>query len=92
MILLFESPPQAKQFACLGTPYKNPPFGGVFVWGRKSREPIPQTNLRNQNILNSDLERNNNDIFSILLDDGYMQILKEKLKLIAEKRKELNLV
>ena len=59
--------------------------------GQKSREHITQTNSSDQNGLISNLEQKHNDILSILLDDGYMQILKEKLKLIAEKRKELNL-
>jgi hypothetical protein len=59
--------------------------------GRGRNVSIRQTKLSDSVILNPEKGQSQNDLLTILLDEGYMQILREKLRLISDKKKELNL-
>jgi len=59
--------------------------------GRGRNGPITTAGPQRSVILNTEKGQSQNDLLTILLDEGYMQILREKLRLISDKRKELNL-
>ncbi len=59
--------------------------------GRGRNVSIRPTKLSDSVILTPEKGQSQNDLLTILLDEGYMQILREKLRLISDKRKELNL-
>jgi hypothetical protein len=64
----------------------------ILSWGRGRNGPItPPKHSRHHVILNTEKGQSPYDLITIMLDEGYMQILREKLRLISEKKKELNL-
>jgi len=63
----------------------------TFDVGRGRNVSIRQTKLPDSVILNPEKGQSQNDLLTILLDEGYMQILREKLRLISDKKKELQL-
>lgn len=59
--------------------------------GRGRNTSIPTSVLPHLGIIDSEKGHFQNDILTILLDEGYMQILREKIRLIQDKKKELNI-
>jgi hypothetical protein len=59
--------------------------------GQARNKFIPDRHQPYPVILSSEKGQSQNDLITILYDEGYMQILREKLRLITDKRKELNL-
>lgn len=68
-----------------------PPLGDYFFMGRGRNKSIPTSNSPYPVIVSSEKGQSRNDLLTILLDEGYMQILREKLRLISDKKKELQL-
>lgn len=59
--------------------------------GRGRNTSIPTSALPHLGIIDSEKGQSQNDLITILLDEGYMQVLREKIRLIKDKRKELHL-